>query len=178
MDIWEELFGRIGLWVIPLMILAWIAREIFQYNIKKKLFKFSTTFTNTVGAVKQILDELPKLEKVLNDLYYTPMPVGFNPPQVDAYDASNKVKEFCAMASGVQIFFPQEISDNLDTICKTLEKISNNLGLRQEAMRGGGIGPMEEDCERDALDLLSSTLPELSSQLESTLKVLLDVEAL
>lgn len=178
MEIWEELFGRIGLWVIPLMVLAWISREIFQYNIKKKLFKVSTTFTKTVDATKQILDELPKLEKLLNDLYYTPMPVGFNPPRVDAYDASNKVKEFCTMASGAQIFFPQEISDNLDTICNTLEKVSNNLGLRQEAMQSGDIGPMEEDCEKNALDLLSSTLPELSGQLESTLKVLLGVEAL
>ena len=106
--------------------------------------KFSTTFVKTADAVKKIYDELPKIEKLLNDLYYTPMPVGFDPPQVDAYAASQKVKEFCEMAAGAQVFLPQDVSNNLEAFCETLGRIANNLGMRELSMQGGEVGPMEE----------------------------------
>ena len=108
--------------------------------------------------------------------YYTHMPVGFNPPQVDAYAASNEVEKFCDMASAAQVFLPQEVSNNLDSISETLKRISNNLGMRELAVQGGEGGPMEEGLEKEALDLLSSKLPDLSSQLESAFRELLGVE--
>lgn len=167
MDVWGELFGTIGLWVIPLMILAW---EVFLYIIRKKE---STTFEKTVDAVKSIYDELPIIEQLSKDLYYTHMPIGFNPPVIDPYNVSNRVKHFRNLASTSKVFLSTEISNNLDSICIILDRITNNLGMREIAIQSGETNPMLEEMEKEAFELLNDKLPSLSSQLEKTFKELL-----
>lgn len=160
------MFGTIGFWVIPLMIIAWIAREIFNSIIKKKEIKYSEASKTTIDMVKRIYAELPVMEKLVQDFYYTHRPVGFDPPSIDPYDASRKIGSFCEMVVGTRVFMPDSISNNLNEICETLNTIVDNLGMRELTSEDEDYERKNEYEER-AQKLLISKLPELSKQIET-----------
>ena len=124
MDIWEKLFGAIGFWVIPLIILTWVGREIVQYRLKNKQTKISATLELRAGEIQSLHRHLRKTESLLTDLYYLYMPVGMDPPKVDPVNVLRRVRELKSLAETQRIFYSNEIVGLIDSMCNSLSRVA------------------------------------------------------
>ena len=177
MDIWKELFGKIGLWVIPLMILAWMARELFQYRLKRDEISFSAIVEKRASEIQHLYSKLVEGEKLLNDLYYLYMPVGIAPPQVDPVKVIQSIRALRDLAAEQRILYPPEICSLIDSMCDRLANVASMLEMREIFIKSGGGGSEQEqqEMERDAITKLKDEIPIIRDKLESKFRNLLGV---
>ena len=178
MDIWQELFGKIGLWVIPLMIIAWLVRELFRYRLKVDEMKFSEILKNRTGEIVSLYNKLLEGEELLTNLYYLHMPIGINPPNVDPAEVIQNVRELRYLAAKQRILLPIELCKLIDKMCDSLAFVASRLEMREQFMESGSVGPIadpEEDLEKEALKKLKGEIPKIRAQLEVEFRDLLGV---
>ena len=176
MDVWELLFGQIGLWVIPLMSIAWIAREFYQNHQKRNEIKFSALVEQRAEKIQMLHGRLVEAEQLLTDLYYHYMPIGIDPPEVDVVKVIRSIREVRDLAREQQILYPREIATIINQVCNGFTQVAVRLEMRELLITEGKRGSSEEsDIEQEAFLELKENIPLLREELEDNFRNLLGV---
>ncbi|MHC4556172.1 MAG: hypothetical protein ACYTFW_04540 [Planctomycetota bacterium] len=174
MNIWERLFGKLGLWVIPLMILAWVAQQAFQHRLEEDQIKLTTLTEKRAGEIQNLYSNLTEAEKLMNDLYYLYKPIGIDPPQIDPVEAVRRIRELNDLAAKQRIFYPKDIQSLIDSMCSGLLKVAHRLEEREMLLRKGERGSEREaELEQQAWEELKIKIPQIRKELESGFRHLL-----
>ena len=75
MNIWEKLFGKIGLWVIPLIVLAWIGQQTAVHIFKIDENKQTILAEKRAEEIKMLYSSLLEANKLIEQVYYSEMPI-------------------------------------------------------------------------------------------------------
>lgn len=173
--IWDELLGRLGLWVIPLMVLTWLARGYFERHWKRDEASFSALVEQRAAKIQQLHGSLVKTDRLLTDLYYLHMPIGLDPPAADPVEASRTVRALRDLASEQRPFYPLDTVKLIDSICSSLERAASCLENREWMLRYGGSGSDEGASQmgQEAFSVLKHEIPKLRDSLESEFRHIL-----
>ncbi len=173
--IWDELLRRLGLWVIPLMVLTWLARGYLERHWKRDEAKLSALAEQRAAKIQLLYGSLVKTERLLTDLYYLHMPVGPNPPAVDLAEASTAVRALRDLATEQRPFYPPGTAKLIDSICESLERTTTCLQSREWTFQYGGGGSDGDAArvEQEAFTTLKYEIPRLKESLESEFRHIL-----
>ncbi|MCB0644666.1 MAG: hypothetical protein KDC44_23640 [Phaeodactylibacter sp.] len=160
MDIWKELFGTIGWWVLPLMAITWAIREWWGLKKHEKEERKSELVKLQFEKIKAYRAKLITVEELLHDLYYIDKPIGIDPPQVDIRKVLAEMRALKNLARELEVYFSSSFKEKSTTMVRALEGAVQALEHRQVILDSGGRGSEEEEnSERRAFELLQETVP-------------------
>jgi hypothetical protein len=174
MDIWTELFGTIGWWVLPLMALVWAFREWWERQKNRDQVRFSQLAEMRAQEIQEFYRKLTETEGLLKDWYYLHMPIGIDPPHVDPREVIRRVRDLEETAKRQRLLFGTETRELIDSMCREISEVSRTLEWR-EMTRGGQSAFSDEEVEREekALLTLTGTIPNIRERLDQEFRHLL-----
>lgn len=176
MNIWEKLFGKIGLWVIPLIILAWIGQLAAVHIFKRSEIKQTILAEKRAEEIKILYSSLLEASELINQVYYSEMPIIEPSPMLpdDVDKAIEKIEVLVDLAETQKIYYPANIADLIDEMCGSLRDASRDMYRRKQIMdeyRTRDISPERKqsiDEERQQLESQTSkTLEKIRDVVES-----------
>ena len=189
MDIWEKLFGKIGMWVIPLLIVAWLAQQIVPHvlDIAGDKVKGDLSLTREQQArvaesrnrdIPLLYNKLLEAEDDVGDLYYLHKPVGVAPRVVDPAAVLQTVRELRDLVNRTSIYFPTTLSSMLDQFSSDLSSVARALETREILLQSGVSGSDDRivEIDHDVVPSIGTHVPELKAAIEREFKKLLGTD--
>lgn len=174
MDLWQELFGVVGWWALPLIVASWAFREWWEVRKHRDQAKMTRLAEVRAAKIQGFYGKLRRTEDLLNDLYYLYMPIGIDPPQVDPKAAVQQMRDLEKTAKEQEIYFSAELSAAMKGMCQALSDATHALERREILIQTGGRGTQEEsEVEKKAFEILKDTVPEIRGKLEEEFRHLL-----
>ena len=174
MDLWQELFGTIGWWVLPFMVAVWAFREWWEARKHRDQEKMTRLAEARAERIQAFYSMLRRTQGLLTDLSYVYRPVGVDPPEVDLHAAIQQMRELESTAKEQQIYFSEDLSATIQNLCEALSEAVRALENREILIQSHGHGTEEQDeVEQEAFRILQTVVPELMDTLDREFRHLL-----
>ncbi len=133
MDVWQELFGRIGWWIVPLMIVTWVVRELWDVRKGVSQARLTHLAEQRAESIQAFYQALVRTQQQHEDLYYRYMPVGIAPARVEPREAVEEMRRLQEMSEAQRLFFEPKLCALIDGMCARLAEVTQALEHRDSS---------------------------------------------